>query len=61
MKALAWHSLIEAASSAAVAEMQDEMQEEAEECAAAKRDIVNASTDEEIDQMLRKISMLCDT
>lgn len=49
------------ASAAVVADMQDEMLEEAEECAAAKREITNASSEEEVDRILRKISMLCDT
>jgi len=37
------------------------MLEEAEECVAAKREITAATTDEEVDEQLRKISMLCDT
>jgi hypothetical protein len=49
------------ASAEAVADLQDEMLEEAEECVAAKREITAATTDEEVDEQLRKISMLCDT
>jgi len=49
------------ASAEAVADLEDEMLEEAEECVAAKREITAATTEEEIDEQLRKISMLCDT
>jgi len=44
-----------------VAELQDEMLEEAEECMAAKRELSAAETDAAVDRALRKISILCDT
>ena len=44
-----------------VADLQDEMLEEAEECIAAKRELAAAETDEAVDRALRKISILCDT
>ena len=47
-------------SSGVVAELQDEMLEEAEECVAAKRELAAAGTDEAVDRALRKISILCD-
>ncbi|MCZ6663087.1 MAG: hypothetical protein O6951_09240 [Actinobacteria bacterium] len=40
--------------------IQEEMQEEAAECTAAKKELVAAKTDEEVDRALRKISILCD-
>ncbi len=40
--------------------IQEEMQEEAAECTAAKKELVAAETDEEVDRALRKISILCD-
>ena len=49
------------ASAEVVAELQDEMQEEAEECMMAKRELATADTDEAVDRALRKISILCDT
>jgi len=49
------------ASAEVVAELQDEMLEEADECAAAKRELTGAESEEEVDQLLRKISILCDT
>ncbi len=49
------------ASAEVVAELQDEMLEEAEECMMAKRELATADTDEAVDRALRKISILCDT
>ncbi len=49
------------ASAEVVAELQDEMLEEAEECVAAKRELSTADTDDAVDRALRKISILCDT
>ena len=48
------------ASAEVVAELQDEMVEEAEECAAAKSELATADTDAAVDRALRKISILCD-
>ena len=49
------------ASAEVVAELQDEMLEEAEECVMAKQELATADTDEAVDRALRKISILCDT
>jgi hypothetical protein len=49
------------ASAEVVAELQDEMLEEAEECVMAKQELAAAETDEAVDRALRKISILCDT
>ena len=49
------------ASAEVVAELQDEMLEEAEECVMAKRELATAETDDAVDRALRKISILCDT
>lgn len=49
------------ASADVVAEMQDEMLEEAQECVAAKQELSAAETDDAVDRALRKISILCDT
>ncbi len=48
-------------SASVVAELEDEMLEEAEECVAAKRELATAESDEAVDRALRKISILCDT
>ena len=48
------------ASAEVVAELQDEMIEEAQECVAAKRELAAADTDAAVDRALRKISILCD-
>ena len=48
------------ASAEVVADLQDEMQEEAQECAAAKSELSAAATDDAVDRALRKISILCD-
>ena len=48
------------ASAEVVADLQDEMLEEAEECAAAKNELATADTDDAVDRALRKISILCD-
>lgn len=47
------------ASAEVVAELQDEIMEEAEECAAAKRELVAAETDAAFDRALRKVEILC--
>lgn len=49
------------ASADVVAELQEEAQEEANECVAAKMELTSASSEEEVDDILRKISILCDT
>ena len=49
------------ASADVVAELQDEMLEEAQECVAAKQELSTAETDEAMDRAFRKISILCDT
>jgi len=49
------------ASAGVVAELQDEMLEEAQECVAAKNELSAAATDDAVDRALRKISILCDT
>lgn len=48
------------ASAEVVAELQDEMLEEAQECVAAKSELSAAATDDAVDRALRKISILCD-
>lgn len=48
------------ASADVVAELQDEMLEEAQECTAAKSELSAAATDDAVDRALRKISILCD-
>jgi len=48
------------ASAEVVAELQDEMLEEARECTAAKSELSAAATDDAVDRALRKISILCD-
>lgn len=48
------------ASADVVAELQEEMLEEAQECSAAKSELSSAATDDEVDRALRKISILCD-
>ena len=48
------------ASAEIVAELQDGLVEEAQECAAAKSELAAADTDEAVDRALRKISILCD-
>ncbi len=47
------------ASTEVVKELQDEMMEEAEECAAAKRELAAAETDSAFDRALRKVEILC--
>jgi hypothetical protein len=47
------------ASAEAVAELQDEVMEEAEECAAAKRELSAADTDASFDRAIRKVEILC--
>ena len=41
-------------------ELEEEFQEEAFECLAAKDELVAAQTDEAVDRALRKVSVLCD-
>ena len=48
------------ASADVVADLQDEMLEEAQECADAKQELASAETDDAVDRALRKISILCD-
>jgi len=43
-----------------VTSVEDEFQEEAAECLAAKEGLLAAETDDEIDRAVRKISILCD-
>lgn len=47
------------ASADVVAELQDEIQEEAAECAAAKQELSAAADDAAVDRALRKIEILC--
>jgi len=47
------------ASAEVVAELQEEIMEEAEECAAAKRELAAAETDAAFDRALRKVEILC--
>lgn len=47
------------ASAPVVAELQDEVMEEAEECAAAKRELAAADSDAAFDRALRKVEILC--
>ena len=51
----------EPASQEVVAELQDEMMEEAEECLSAKRELAAAQTDEAFDRALRKTEILCNS
>ena len=44
-----------------IAEVQDEMLEEAQECVAAKQELSAADTDAAVDRALRKMSIFCDT
>jgi hypothetical protein len=43
----------------AVAGLQDEFQEEAAECSAAKQELAGAKTDAEVDRALMKVDILC--
>lgn len=43
-----------------LADLQDEFIEEAEECVAAKTELVEAETDEAIDRAIKKVHILCD-
>ena len=47
------------ASAQVVAELQDEMLEEAQECVSAKRELAAADTDEAFDRAMRKVEILC--
>ena len=42
-----------------VNDLQEEFQEEAEECAAAKKELAAATTDAEVDRALMKVDILC--
>jgi hypothetical protein len=42
-----------------VADLQDEFEEEAEECSAAKKELSAAKTDAEVDRALMKVDILC--
>jgi hypothetical protein len=48
------------ASAAVVEELQDEAQEEASECAAAKSELAQAEDDAAFDRAIRKVEILCD-
>ena len=48
------------ASAAVVQELQDEAQEEASECAAAKSELAQAEDDAAFDRAIRKVEILCD-
>ena len=41
------------------ADIREELQGEAVECAAAKQALINAESDEEIDRAVRKVKLLC--
>ncbi len=41
------------------ADMVEELQEEANECAAAKQELVDATSDEAVDRAIRKVQLLC--
>jgi uncharacterized protein YcfJ len=43
-----------------IADLSDEMMDEAAECVAAKKELVAADTDAAVDRALRKMSILCD-
>ncbi len=47
------------ASQDVVNDLQDEFQEEAAECAAAKAEVAAATTDEALDRAMKKVSILC--
>lgn len=47
------------ASADVVAELQDEAQEEAQECVAAKQELAAADTDAAFDRAMRKVEILC--
>ena len=44
-----------------VAELQEEMMEEAEECLSAKQELAAAQSDSEFDRAIRKVEILCNT
>ena len=48
-------------SSEVVKELESEIQEEAQECASAKSELVAATDDAAVDRALRKVSILCDS
>jgi hypothetical protein len=47
------------ASQDVVADLQDEFLEEAEECVAAKTEVADAETDEQVELAMKKVSILC--
>ena len=49
------------ASASVVAELSDEMHEDAADCVAAKKELSGAQDDAAVDRALRKISILCDS
>ena len=49
----------DSASADVVAELQDEMMEEAQECVAAKSELAAADTDAAFDRAMRKVEILC--
>lgn len=53
--------LCDPASAEVVAELQDELVEEAEECASAKRELAAADSEESFDRAIRKVEILCNT
>ena len=42
-----------------VADLEEEFQEEAEECASARKELAAAATDEELERALTKMDILC--
>ena len=55
------HTYCEPESAEVVAELQDEMMEEAEECLSAKQELAAAETDEAFDRAMRKVEILCNS
>jgi len=55
------YTFCEPESAEVVRELESELQEEAQECASAKSELVDAQTDDAVDRALRKVSILCDS
>lgn len=55
------HTYCDPESQEVVAELQDEMMEEAEECLAAKQELSAAETDAAFDRAVRKVEILCNS
>lgn len=55
------HTYCEPESAEVVAELQDEMMEEAEECLTAKQELAAAQSDEAFDRAMRKVEILCNS